>query len=144
MPCSVMIDGAAGSRAAEVEALLLLHVLVGEGVEAAAGKLRAQRVVDPFAVAEHAGAEELDHQQVAVAVDDQSGQAVAFGMHHAPGVGDLVELEHVAAQRHRRGDLAREPGGVDGDVGIGLEDAQRDARVAVVEAAADPARRRGR
>jgi hypothetical protein len=47
--------------AAVVERLLLLHVLVGRGVEAAAGELRAQRLVDPFAIAERAGAEELDH-----------------------------------------------------------------------------------
>ena len=56
MPCSVMIAGAAGSRAAAVERLLLLHVLLGEPVEAAAGEMRAQRLVDPLAVAEHAGA----------------------------------------------------------------------------------------
>src|SRR3546814_6916515 len=47
----------------EVERLLLLHVLVGEGVEAAAGELRAQRVVDPLAVAEHAGTEEIEDRK---------------------------------------------------------------------------------
>ena len=57
--------------------------------------------------------EELDHEQVAVAVDHQAAQAVAFGMHHALGVGDVVELQHVAAQRDRLGDLAREEGRVD-------------------------------
>src|SRR3546814_18822345 len=40
----------------EVERLLLLHVLVGEGVESAAGELRAQRFVDPLPCAAHAGA----------------------------------------------------------------------------------------
>src|SRR3546814_1381400 len=38
--------------AAEVETLLLLHVLVGEHVETATGELLAQRGLDPFAVAE--------------------------------------------------------------------------------------------
>src|SRR3546814_7963865 len=76
----------------EVERLLLLHVLVGKRVEAAAGELRAQRVVDPLTVAEHAGAEELDHQQVGVSVDHQAGQAVAFAVDHAPGVGHRVEV----------------------------------------------------
>jgi hypothetical protein len=76
-------------------------VLVGEAVEAATRELLAQGVVDPLAVAEHAGGEELDHHQVAVAVHHQAGQAVAFAVHHAPGVGHRVELQHLTAQRHR-------------------------------------------
>ena len=122
----------------EVERLLLLHVLVGEGVEAAARELLLQRVVDPFAMTEHAGAEELDHQQVGVTVDHQPGEAIAFRMHDAPGVGAVVELQQVAAQRRGRGDLAVEPGLVDGDIAVGFQDPQRDPRMAVVEAAADP------
>jgi hypothetical protein len=39
-------------RAAEVEGLLLLHMLVGGGVETTAGEMFAQRVVDPLAMAE--------------------------------------------------------------------------------------------
>jgi hypothetical protein len=137
-PFSVMMLGAGASGRAEVEALLLLHVLFGEAVEAAAGEVLAQRGVDPFAVAEHAGGEELHHQQVVVAVDDQAGQAVAFRVHHAPGVAALVQAQHVAAQGRGGADLAREPGRVDRLVRIGGEHAQGDARMAVVEAAADP------
>jgi hypothetical protein len=59
-------------------------------------------------------------------------------MHDAPGVAHLVELQDLAAQAHRLADLAREPAGIDFDFGIRLEDAHGDARVAVVEAAADP------
>src|SRR5690606_22247756 len=84
------------------------------------------------------GAEELDHEQVRVAVDHQAGQAVAFAVDHAPGVGHRVEVQHVAAQAHRFADAVCEPGCVDGDLRTGLEHAQGDARVAVVEAAADP------
>ena len=122
-----------GGIAVEVEAFLLLHVLVGEAVEAAAGELLAQRVVDPLAVAEHAGGEELDHHQVAVAVDHQAGQAVAFAVHHAPGIGHRIELQHLTAQRHRLGDLAREPAGIDRHVRVGFEDAHGNARMPVVE-----------
>src|SRR5690606_32967020 len=130
--------GLGAGRAVEVEALLLLHVLVGEGVEAAARELRPQRVHDPLAVAEHAGREVLQHQQVGVAVHHQAAQPVALAVHHAPGVAHLVQAQHVAAQRHRRRDLPREPAGVDRHVGMRLQDPHRDARVAVVEAAADP------
>src|SRR3546814_21095647 len=69
-------------------------LLVGERVEAATGELRAQRLVDPFAVAEHPGTEELDHQQVGVAVKHQAAEAVALGMHYAPGNADRVEDRH--------------------------------------------------
>jgi hypothetical protein len=77
---------AAAAPGPEVEAFLLLHVLVGERVQAAARELRAQRFVDPLAVAVHAGGEELHHQQVAVTVHHQPGQAVALAVDHAPGI----------------------------------------------------------
>nr|CEH49290.1 hypothetical protein XACLD7_13960006 [Xanthomonas citri pv. citri] len=127
-----------GGVAVEIEAFLLLHMFVGKAVEAAAGELFAQRLVDPFAVTEHAGGEELHHHQVAVAVHHQAGQAVAFAMHHAPGVGHAVELEPVAAQAHRCGDLAREPARVHRHRPVGFQDAHGNARMAVVEAAANP------
>src|SRR5690606_36491932 len=123
---------------AEIEAFLLLHVLVGEAVEAAARELLAQRLVDPFAMAERAGAEEFDHQQIAIAVDHQAADPVALAVDHAPGIGDAVELQHLAAQGHGIGDLAREPAGIDRYVGMGFEDAHRDPRMPVVEAATDP------
>src|SRR3546814_5499618 len=92
-------------------------------------------VVDPLAVAEHAGTEELDHQQVGVSVDHQAGQAVAFAVDHAPGVGHRVEVEDLAAQAHRFADPVRKPGRVDRHVRDGLQHSQGDARVAVVETA---------
>src|SRR5690606_14118212 len=122
---------------AVVEALLLLHMVLGEAVDPRAGEVHPQGLVDPLAVAPHAGAEELHHQQVVVAVHHQAGQAVALGVDHAPGVGDLVQLQHLPAQGHGVADAALEPGRVHRDVRVGLEDAQGDARVAVVEAAAD-------
>src|SRR5690606_40627452 len=76
--------------------------------------------------------------QVVVAVHDQAAQAVALAVDHAPGVAGVVQAQHLATQVHGLGDPAREPGGVDRHVRIGLEDAQGDARVAVVEAASDP------
>src|SRR3546814_11252064 len=91
----------------EVERLLLLHVLVGEGVEAAAGELRAQRVVDPLAVAAHAATEELDHQQVGVSVDHHAGQSVAFAVDHAPIVGHRLDVADLAAPAHRYTDPVR-------------------------------------
>src|SRR5690606_18270221 len=129
---------AAAGETAEVETLLLLHVLVGKAVEAAAGELFAQRVHDPFAVAERAGTEVFQHQQVAVAVDHQPADAVALAVEYTPGVGHLVELEHVAAQRNRGGDLAAEPAGVDDRGRVAVEHPQGDARMAVVETTADP------
>src|SRR3546814_17149821 len=76
-----------------VERLLLLHVLVGEGVEAASGELRAQRVADPLAVAEHAGTTELYPPQDGVSVDHQPGQPPAFTLAHPPGVGTRATAE---------------------------------------------------
>src|SRR5690606_7791852 len=61
-----------------------------------------------------------------------------FAVDDAPGVGHRIEVQHVAAQAHRFADAVREPGRIDGNVGIGFEHAQGDARVAVVETAADP------
>ena len=75
---------------------------------------------------------------VAEAIDDQPAQPVALGMDEAIGVGDGVESEPVAAQRDGRGDAAGEEGVVDGFVRIAGQHAQGDARMAVVEAAADP------
>ena len=79
------------NAAAEIEALLLLHVLVGRSVDTAAGEMLAQRVVDPLAMAEHARGEEFDHQQVGVAIDDQAGQPVALAVHRTPAVGHFVQ-----------------------------------------------------
>ncbi len=39
-----------------------------------------QAALDHIALAEHAGREELDHERVGEAIDDEAGQAVAFGM----------------------------------------------------------------
>src|SRR5690606_10044981 len=128
---------AAAVHRAIVEALLLLHVLLGEAVDAGAGEVHAQRLVYPLAVAPHAGAEELHHQQVVIAVHHQAGPAIAFGMHHAPGIGDLVQLQHLAAQAHRRAGPALEPRGIHVHGRVGPQDAQGDARMAVVGAAAD-------
>ena len=125
-------------RGLVIEALLLLHVLVGEAVEAAAGKLAAQDIENPFAVAPGAGAEEFHHQQIIVAVHHQPAEAVAFAVHHPPGVADGIELEEFAAQAHSLADLAHEPAGIDRHVRVVLQHAQGDPRVAVVEAAADP------
>ena len=89
-------------------------------------------------MAEGAGREELDHQQIAVAVDHQPGQAVALGVHHPPGIRHRIQLQHLAAQGHRLGDLALEEGGIDRLLVILGQYPQGDARMAVVEATADP------
>jgi len=85
-----------------------------------------------------AGAEEFDHDEVVVAVDHQAADAIALAVEHAPGIRHVIELEEIAAQVRRFADLAREPRGIDRDVRVGLEHAQGDARMAVVETAPDP------
>ena len=76
---------------------------------------------------------------VAEAVDDQAAQPVALGMDEAVGVGDGVELRATSRRSATAcADPAGEEGGVDRLVGVGGQHAQGDARVAVVEAAADP------
>ena len=47
------------------------------------------------------GGEELEHQRVAEAIDDQPAQPVGLGVDEPVGVGDRVELQHVAAERDR-------------------------------------------
>ncbi|MNS80623.1 hypothetical protein D3C72_1143120 [compost metagenome] len=88
-------------------------------------------------MAEHAGGEELHHHQVVVTVHHQAGQAVAFAVHHAPGVGHRIKLQHLTTQRHRLGDLAREPARIHRNLRVGFEDAYGNTRMPVVEATAD-------
>src|SRR3546814_18652129 len=90
----------------------LLHMILGEAVEPAPGKLLAQRGVDPLPVAVHPGGEKLDHQQVAITVHHQPGQAVALGMHDTPGIADLIQTQRLAAQTHRLGDTRAEKPGI--------------------------------
>ena len=64
----------------EVETFLLLHVLVGKGMEVGSrGKCRS-RPARSFALLYMPAAEVLDHQQVGEAVNDQAGKAIALGM----------------------------------------------------------------
>src|SRR3546814_1982970 len=68
----------------------------------------------------------------------QVGQAVGFRVDHAQGVGHGVAVEDLAAKAHRCAVPGRKPGRVDRHVRVGLQHSQGDARVAVVETAADP------
>ena len=135
-PCSWITVGVGAAGRAEVEAFLLLHVLFGERIDVRVRENARAAAPDQVALAEHAGREIFDHERVGEAVDDEAREAVAFGMDQAVRVGRRVELQHVAAQRDGFADLAREESLVDRLVGIGRQHAQRDARMAVVEAAA--------
>ena len=62
----------------------------------------------------HAEAEDLNRQDVVVAIDDQARQAVPFGVNHAIGVGGGIELEHIFRKAIARSILSiqnAEPGG---------------------------------
>ena len=125
-------------RRPAIERFLLLDVLLGEPVESAVGKVAREGRLDGRPEAIHAGGEELQHDQRPEAIDDQAAQAVALGMDQAIGVGDGVEAEPVAAQSDGLAEAAGEEGVVDRLVRIAGQHAQGDARMAVVEAAADP------
>ena len=121
-----------------VERFLLLHVLLGEPVKSARRVVLLQDGLDDRPEAVHARGEELQHQQRSEAIDDQAAQAVALGMHQAIGVADGVETEPAAAQLDGALQAAAEEGLVDGFLGLAGQHAQGDARMAVIEAAADP------
>ena len=59
-----------------------------------------EEVLDPAQRAEHGQAEELDDDVVAEPVGDQPGQAVAFRVHEAIGVGHRVELQDLPPHGH--------------------------------------------
>jgi hypothetical protein len=92
----------------QVEAFLLLHMVLGEHVGLRIGEVFEQAAFDHVALLDHAGRKELDDQRVGEAVDDEAGQAIAFGMDHAIRIGDRIELQRLAPQTHRLRDLARE------------------------------------
>ena len=125
-------------RRPTVERLLFLNVLLGEPVETGVGVVNRQSRLDGVAKAVHAGGEKLQHDDRAEAVHHETAQSVAFGMDEAIGVGHGVEAEPAAAQLDGPAEAMREKGVVDRLVTIGGEDAEGDARMAVVEAAADP------
>ena len=54
----------------------------------------------------HPQAEDLDREDVVVAVSDQAGEPVALGVQHAIRIGLLVEPKNVAPQPHGFGDPA--------------------------------------
>ena len=89
-------------------------------------------------MAEGAGREKFDDEQVAVTIHHQAGKPVAFRMHDAPGVAHFIETQQVAAQGDRSANAGGEEGLVHRLVGVFGQHAQGDARMAVVEAAADP------
>src|SRR5690606_39902313 len=93
---------------------------------------------DRLAVEQRAVAEEREHHQVVIADHDHTAAAVGLAVDHPPGVGNRVQAHHLPARPDGAGDGAGEPSGVHRHVRIGFQDPQRDARVAVVEAAADP------
>ena len=111
----------------------------GFAVHAMAAGAREAVGVDRLAETPHAGGKIFDDEDVGVAVDDQARKAIALAVHHAPRVADGIELQPVAAQLHGAGDARGDPVGVDAGVRMRVEQAQRDARVAVPERAADEA-----
>ena len=50
---------------------------------------------------EQAESKRFGRERVAVAVDDDAGNPVAFGVDHPIGVGDVIQFEDVAPQAHR-------------------------------------------
>jgi hypothetical protein len=82
----------------QVEALLLLHMILGEHVGLRTGEVIEQAAFDHVALLDHAGRKEFDDERIGKAVDDEPRQAIALGMDDAIGIGDRVELQGVAPQ----------------------------------------------
>lgn len=51
---------------------------------------------------EQAESKRFGRERVAVAVDDDAGNPVAFGVDHPIGVGDVIQFENVAPQSRTR------------------------------------------
>ena len=126
-------------RSPAIERFLLPHVLFREPVELGIRVVNRECIHDRAALLVHPGSEEFEHDRVAEAIDDEPAEVVALRMHEAVGVGDGIELEYIPAKGDGRAEFLGKERGIDLFFGIAGEQPQRDARVAVVEAAADPA-----
>ena len=80
------------------------------------------------------GAEQLDDEHVGVAVDDEAGEAVAFAVHQSVRCRQILERRPSC---DGMGEPVVPPGGIDDDVGVGLESSDRDFRRWTVECGAE-------
>src|SRR5438132_5818060 len=97
-----------------------------------------QGILEQLANLEHPGREELQHDHAAEAIDYQPAQAIALGVDQAISISDSIETEPLAAQLDAACNPASEESGVNRFVRVHRQDAQRDARMAVVEAPPGP------
>ena len=98
----------------------------------------AERLEDHRLAILHAEREDLHDEDVAEAIDDQPGDAVALGMHHAVagGLGRAAEAELQPAGE-RTLELGRGRARVDGRRLVAHEEAHRDRRAGRVESATE-------
>ena len=82
--------------------------------------------------------EQLGHEVVAVAIDDQAGQAIGLGVHEAAAIGAGVGGEEGLAGGDGALDAAAQQGGVERLVVLPGEEAGADLRVAAPGAAGEP------
>ena len=109
------IQRAAQQSAGDFQAFDFQHVGIGTLVERTRAGQAHEAVGDGITPAARAGAGGLQHQHIAKAIDDETGQAVGFGMHQAHtaiGAGRQQAFTH--------GDGGREAGFKEGRVDDGL------------------------
>ncbi len=95
---------------------------------------RAEREDDLLAEVLESCAHELHDEPLVVAVDDQGRDAVALAVHEAIGVGVLLES---GAPGDGAGEGALPPGGIDGSLGVGVEEAEGDFGAGAPEGGAE-------
>ena len=57
----------------------------------------------------HPQAEDFSRKNITEAIDDDARQAIGFGMHEPIRIGDVVELQQIATERHGRGQTVSPP-----------------------------------
>src|SRR5207244_1389558 len=98
---------------AAIERFLLLHMILGEPVKGASGKVLGEYRLDDFAEAIHPGREEFHDQRLGEAVHDQAAQSIPLGMYQPISVGNGVQPQPFSAQGDGTSQAAREEGLID-------------------------------
>src|SRR6516165_5341632 len=113
-------------------------MVLGEPIKGAFRIMGSESVLNGIAKSIHAGGEKFQDDRGTKAIDYESAQTVPFGVDQAICIADGIQAEPGAAQRDGMVQAAFEEFGINEFVLIARQDTQGNARMSVVESAADP------